>query len=125
MSIKRFFILFICSLLAGMCQAFTFALTIEGKINTGTLWLPSVITSTLIGGTTAGLILSPILIWVFRNRRLFVGISCLYIFSVFVTAALNLLKVRFSAFVSLAIIIAAVIVYHVARPVVKDTRPDK
>ena len=113
MSLKRFITLFGCALLGGFCVAFAFAVSIDGRLDLHTLTLPSVIPVTMIGGVAGGILISPVMIWAFRDKCLRVVIPTTYVFAIFITIMLNVIQVRYSAFISFGIIIGTICIYRI------------
>lgn len=107
---------FICSIVCGLIQALSFAISIEGKLSYSALIVPGAIASIILGGLIGGFIMCPVVMWMLKGRKLVKSLTSLYAFVAIATIILNIFEVKYSAFISLALVICVVTAFNLLFP---------
>jgi hypothetical protein len=111
MSMKRILTLFAYSVIGGIITALAFAASVDRQLGVQALLLPSVASIATIAGAAVGVLLTPLFIWALRGKKLCMGITSIYASSIVLTSSLNLLQVRFSMYVSIALTVVVLTLY--------------
>ena len=79
---NKFLNTIVASIICGNVTSLALAATTGGQFEPSTLALPAVTEIALIFGSLAGILLSPLLYWAFRNRNVFAAIPMSFLVAV-------------------------------------------
>lgn len=87
-------IIFGWSLVSSLATVFAFAMSISGKVNGATLFLPAVASIATIFGGVAGVILCPYMYWCLRGRNVVCVILMLIIVAIILVSLITIISPR-------------------------------
>lgn len=88
--LQEYFAILALSLLGGLFIAYSFAVTVDGRIKFDILTLPAVFPIATMFGIAGGALISPLAFICLRNKNLFVAVPTIVMLVAVLTACLNL-----------------------------------
>lgn len=108
---KTLFLRFAIAIVGGLLSAITFAATVDRELQINALIQPGVLPIALGVGLVLGTLISPLVIWSFRNKNMKFSVLLVYSTTLLVIISLNVLEVKHSMLFSFIFSLCMIIGY--------------